>query len=218
MIVLQVLGAILLFLLYFLGALLALLLLLSLFPVKASLAFETEFALTIRYLFLRLPILPAGEEEAQTPDQPKEEPKEKKEPKSGKSGADRIKAAFKREGFAGFLQALGDLIRLACEATAGILRGIRLRRFDLYLSVAGAEDAAAGALRYGQVSAGVYGACAGLFTLMPCEKKGVTVDLDYDSPENRVVFSAELSIRPFWILKEALAMLFKSLRPLKKIL
>lgn len=217
MIVLHILLWILRFLLYFLGAALLLLFLLSLFPVKASLEFETEFALTIRYLFLRLPVLPA-KEEVQEPE-PEEEEKQEEPAEPAKPGVvQRIKAALKREGFAGFLEALGELIRLACGATAGIVRRIKLRRFDLYLSVAGADDAAAGALLYGKVSAGVYGACGGLFTLLSCSKKGVTVDLDYNSRENLVKFSAELSIRPFWAIKEVLALFFKGLRPLKRIL
>lgn len=197
------------------GGLLLLLFLLTLIPARAELRFQGEFALTVKYLFLRIPLLP-GEPEEETE---KEEPQEEKPKEPGKPGIlDRIKAALKREGLGGFLQALGELIKLLCGASAGILKRLRLRRFDLYLCVAGAGDAAAGALLYGKVAAGVYSACGGLFTLLPCKRKGVTVDMDYELWESRVDFSAELSIRPIFVIWEGLRLVLKSMRPLKKIL
>lgn len=196
------------------GGLILLLLLLTLIPVRAELRFQGEFTLVAKYLFLRIPLLPGkpGEET-------EEEPQEEKPEEPGKPSAlDRVKASLKREGLGGFLQALGELIKLLGRASAGILKRLKLRRFDLYLCVAGAGDAAAGAVLYGKVAAGVYSACGGLFTLMPCKRKGVTVDLGYELWESRVDFSAELSIRPIFAIWEGLRLTIKSLKPLKKIL
>lgn len=202
--------------LWIIGGLLLLLLLLTLIPVRAELEFHGEFSLRVKYLFLRIPLFPGKEKEKK---EEEEEAGEKEPEKPGKAGmADRVKAALKREGLGGFLQALGELVKLLGQASAGLLRRLKLRRFDLYLCVAGAGDAAAGAILYGKISAGVYPACGTLFTLLPCEKKGVTVDLDYDRTENQVDFSTELSILPIFAVKEAVWLVFKSLRPLKKIL
>lgn len=200
------------------GGLLLLLLLLSLIPVRAAVRFQEEFSLEVRYLFLRIPILP-GKEEAEP--EPEPEPEEKpEEPEAEKKPGilDRVKAALKREGLVGFLQGLGELIKLLFQAVGGVLKGLRLKRFDLYLCLGGAGDAAAAAILYGQVSGGVYAACGGLFTLMPCKKKGITVDLNYDTEEAKVDFSMELSILPIFALKEGLVLLLKGLRPLRKIL
>lgn len=197
------------------AGLLLLLFLLTLIPVRAQLRFQGEFALTAKYLFLRIPLFPGEPEETEK----EEEPEEEKPKESGKPGIlDRIKAALKREGLGGFLQALGELIKLLEQASAGILKRLKLRRFDLYLCVSGAGDAAAGAQLYGKVAAGVYSACGVLFTLLPCKRKGVTVDLDYGLWESRVDFSAELSILPIFVVWEGLRLVLKSLRPLKKIL
>ena len=193
------------------GGLLLLILLLTLIPLRAQLRFRGEFELTVKYLFIRVPLLEPKEEP--------EEPEEKEEKPKDKPGfIGKIKAALKREGLGGFLQALGELIKLLEQASKGILKRLKLRSFDLYLCVAGAGDAAAGAELYGKVSAGVYPACGVLFTLLPCKRKGVTVDLDYGLWENRVDFSAELSILPFFVVMEGLRLVLKSLRPLKKIL
>lgn len=200
--------------LWVLLGLLALILLLTLIPVRAQLRFQGEFALTVKYLFLSFPLLP-GE-----PKEEAEEPEEEEKPEEpDKSGTvDKVKAALKREGLGGFLQALGELIKLLGQASAGILRRLKLKRFDLYLCVAGAQDPAAGALLYGKISAGVYSACGVLFGLLPRGKRGVTVDLDYGLGENRVDFEAELSIRPFFVLAEGLRLVLKGWRPLKRIL
>lgn len=195
------------------GGLLLLVLLLTLIPVRAELRFKGKFELAVKYLFFRVPLLP-GE-----PKEEPEEPEEKEEKPKDKPGfIGKIKAALKREGLGGFLQALGELIKLLGQASAGILKRLKLRRFDLYLCVAGAGDAAAGAELYGKISAGVYPACGALFTLLPCERKGVTVDLDYELWENLVDFSAEISILPFFVVMEGLRLALKSLKQLKKIL
>lgn len=206
--------------LYILGGLLLLLVLVLLIPVKARLEFQEAFSLDLGFLWFRVPLLPGGEEEALPPrEEEREEEGEEKEEKPETPGLGaRLKAALKREGFQGFLQALGELIGLAGRAGAGVLKKLRLREFDLYLCLAGAENAAASAVLYGRLSAGVYSACGGLFALMPCRRKGVTVDLDYSAEESRVAFSAELSIRPLFVAKELLVFLFKSLRPVRKIL
>lgn len=219
MIVLHILLNIFLVLLCVLGGLLLLLLLLSLFPVRASLDFRTEFSLEVGYLFLKFAVLP-GKEETEEPEK-KEGPKKDKDEKTKKKSpgiVNRGKTALKREGFTGFLQALFELLGLLLRAPVRILKHLKLKRFDLYLLLAGGEDASAAAIRYGQVSAGVYSACGGLFSLLPCKRKGVTVDLDYDAPENLVDFSGEISILPVFVLKEALVLVIKGLRPLKKII
>lgn len=195
------------------GGLLLLIFLLTLIPLRAELRFRGEFELTAKYLFFRIPLLPGKPEEG------KEEPEEEKPKEPGKPGMmDRVRAALKREGLGGFLQALGELIGLLGEASKGILKRLKLRHFDLYLCVAGAEDAAAGAQLYGKICAGVYPACGALFGLLPCKRKGVTVDLDYGLAESRTDFSAELSILPIFAVVQGLRLALKSLRPLKKIL
>ncbi len=202
---------------YILGGLLFLLLLLALLPVRVQVEFRGGFALELRYLFLRIPILP-GEEGPEEEPEPEPEAPEEPRKKEGGGFPARVKAALKREGLAGFLQGLGELARLLEEAVEGVLRGLRLRRFDLYLCLGGAGGAAAAAVRYGQVAAGLYAVCGGLFSLMPCRRKGVTVDLDYGAPADVVAFSAQISIRPAVVAREAVVLFFRGLRPLRKMI
>lgn len=198
--------------LYIIGGVLLFLFLLTLIPLRFQVGFREEFSLVLGYGFLRIPVLPGKEKpEEQKPEPP---PKEEKE---GPSAMDRLKRALKREGFWGFLQALAEFVGEAAKASGRMLRHLKLKQFDLYLQVGGGADAAEGAVRYGQVSAGVYGACGVLFTLLPCKEKGVSVDLDYSTLDNLVDFSANLSLRPLFILKAAVSILWSALPLLKKL-
>lgn len=198
--------------LYIIGGVLLFLFLLMLVPLRFEVAFREEFSLVLGYAFLRIPVLPGKEK----PEEPEPEPPPKGE-KEGPAAADRLKRALKREGFWGFLQSLADFIGEAAKASGRMLRHLQLKKFDLYLCVGGGADAAEGAIRYGQVSAGVYSACGALFTLLPCKKKGLSVDLDYSSLEHVVDFSACLSLRPLFALKAGLAILWHALPLLKKL-
>lgn len=198
--------------LYILGGILAFLFVLLLIPVWAQVSFSEAFQLTIGYGPLRIPIPLEGEEGEEGP-QPQEEPA----PPEKKKGPSCLKRALKREGFWGFLQSLADFVGAAARAAGKLLGHFKLKHFDLYLCLAGAYDAADAAVRYGQLSTGVYGACGLLFSLMPCKKKGVTVDLDYSAAENKVSFEAALSIRPLFVLTAGLRILAAGLPLLRKL-
>lgn len=193
-----------------LGAVLLLFVLLLITPVRLEVKFREEFILTVRYLFLRFRILPGKEGE------PEQQPVPEEEPES-ESGLGKLKAIFQREGFGGFLRSLLEFIELVGKSSKRLLSHVKCRRFDLYLRVAGTGDAAETAVLYGEISAGVYSACGILFGLMPCRKKAVTVDLDYQAGENMVDFWGKVSILPLFALKEGLAVLVKGLPFLKKM-
>lgn len=190
------------------GGILLVLLFLLLCPVRAQIAFREEFALTIRYLFWKVPVLP-GEEKPEEESAPEsaEKPKEEK----GDRLNLQVKAILKRKGFFGFLESFFELVGVLLRGVWKILSHLKLRRFDLYLRVGGREDASAAAVLYGQLAAGVYGACGALFAKMKPKEKGVTVDLDYGEAENLVDFSGELSIRPVFVVGHGLAMLLRAL-------
>lgn len=195
--------------LYVLGGLLLFLLLLTLTPLHAALRFQEEFGLELRYLFFRYKLQP-GQEPKEEPE-PEPEPEKEKPQKAGPDWQGQLKEILRQKGLGGFLQGLGDLLKLLGRTSGRLLRRLKLREFDLYLCLGGSGDAAAAALLYGRVSAGVYGACGGLFHLLPCKAKGLTVDLDYHSDVNMVDFTARLSIRPFFVLQAGLALLFGGL-------
>lgn len=189
----------------FLGILLFLFLL-TLLPLRLEVSFQQEFFLTVRYLFLSFHLLPGKEPEEES----KQEEEAEKEKKTG-SGLDKLRKTLKQHGFNGFLNALFELVKQAASSSKSLLSHLKWRKFDLYLCVAGKEDAAEAALLYGRLSAAVYSACGFLFGLTGCRKKAVTVDLDYQAEENLVDFSAKLSILPLFVIKEGISLLIHSM-------
>lgn len=197
--------------LYYILGLLLFLFFLTWVPVRAVVRFRESFQVELRYLFLRIPLVP-GDEPLE-----EEEEAEGEEPSGEKASlAKRLQSVLREKGLSGFLQGLAELLGLVKKALGGVFRRLRLRRFDLYLCLAGADDPAGAAVRYGQVAAGIYGACGGLFSRMPCRRKGVSIDLNYSAQENIIDFSAEVSIVPLFVIKEAVVLLARGLLQLKK--
>ena len=194
------------------GILLALAALL-LAPVRLELSFREAFSAQVRYLFFRIPLAPGKEEEPPSPQEPS--PPEEAPPKGPGLGK-KLHAMLRREGLRGFLQTLQELAQ-AGKASKSLLKKLRLNRFDLYICLGGEEDAAQGAILYGQVCGAAYSACGALFGLLPCRRKAVSVDLDYHSREHRVDFSAAVSIRVLFLLVEGLILLYKALPFFKKL-
>lgn len=193
---------------WILGGILLLLLILLLCPLRFILGFSEEFSLTVGYLFFHIPVLPGK------PKPEKEEkPKEKKE-KPAKKGGGKLKEILSRKGFFGFLDSLFELVGMALHSVGKILSHLKLKRFDLYLCVAGEPDAAEGAKLYGELCLGVYGVCGELFALVKpkgTKNRRVTVDLDYGRQENLVDFTGELSIAPLFVIGHGLALVFKAI-------
>ncbi len=192
------------------GGVLLFLLALTLLPLRMELGFQTEFSLTLRYLFLSFRLLPGKEKE------PEEEKREEQKKETEKKFD--LKKSLKRQGFFGFLETLFELVEVTVNSVKGVLSHLKLKTFDLYLCLAGAEDAAEAAIQYGQLSGAVYSACGLLFGLTGCKRKAVSVDLDYEAEENRVDCSAKFSILPLFLLKEGISLLIHGLPPVRKLL
>jgi len=183
--------------------------LLTVIPVRVELGFRQEFSLTLRYLFLTFHLLPG---------KGKEQEEEIPEEQETESTFQKIKKILKRQGFSGFLKSLFELVQMVASSSKRLLSHLRLRYFDLYVCLGGAGGAGDAALRYGWASGAVYSACGLLFSLMSCRKKSVSVDLDYQSPEDRVEFSSKVSILPLYVLKEGISLLIKGLPVVRKLM
>lgn len=195
--------------LFVIGGILLLLFLLLCIPVKLKLTFRQEFQWEIHYLFLTF--RPSGEERAE------EEPEEELgEPKKEKLWH-RIKRMLKRKQLSGFLESISELVALLKETGGKLMSHVKLRYFDLYLCVGSMDDAAEAAIFYGKACSVAYSACGILFELLPCKKKFVTVDLDYQAPQYQIDFSAHLSLRPLFGLIYGLGLLLKGAPAIRKL-
>ena len=197
------------------AAVLLLLMLLLLAPLKLDVTFQERFSVQVRFLFFRFPLTQNEEPE-------QEEQPAGKAPKDPKDSSDpglavKLKGLLHREGLRGFLQSLREVAQSVESASKKILKKVRLNKFDLYIWLAGKNDAAEAAILYGQVCGAVYTASGILFGVFPCRKKSVTVDLDYQNEEHQIEFSGTASIRMLYLLVEGLILLYRVLPFFKKL-
>lgn len=183
--------------LWILLGLLAAVFLLLLVPVHAGVRYRETVELTVRWLFLRRTLLP----EPAKPKLEKVPPAGESKPPAPKKNPlrEKLERFREAEGLSGLLRLAGDFLRLTGTSAAKIIRRLRVRDFDLYV-LAGGEDAAAAAILYGQACAVVYPAAEALFTLAKCRHRRVTVDLDYKIKIPAVQLSADVSVRPIFLL------------------
>ena len=184
--------------LWILLGLLAAVFLFLLVPVHAGLRYRETVELTVRWLFLRRTLLP--ELEKPKPEKAPPPAGESKPPAPKKNPLREKLARFREaEGLSGLLRLAGDFLRLTGTSAVKITRRLRVRDFDLYV-LAGGEDAAASAILYGQACAVVYPAAEALFALAKCRRRRVTVDLDYRIKAPAAQLSADVSVRPIFLL------------------
>lgn len=183
--VLKVLGVVLL-------ALLALLLLAMFLPLHLSLRYEGDaFTAEGGVWFLRFRLWPRPPKKEKKKTSQKPEPsKEEKAPKAKKKKPKpQITAAFVRE----MLDSLGWMMRR-------ILAGLHIGEVRLCWPVQG-EDAAATAIRYGQVSAAACGIQAALENILRLEYKEFCILPDFDgSLAGEKHFSCKITARLYIIV------------------
>lgn len=193
------------------GAVFLLLALFLLAPVKLEVSFRGEFTAQVNYLFLRFPLVPGKEPSSQ--EEALESGKEAPPP----SLLTKLRVLLRRQGLRGFLRSLQELAQAVKDASVNLLKRVHLKRLNLYICLAGKEDAASAAIQYGQICGAAYGACGILLGLLPCRNSAVSVDLDYQAEEHHIDFSAAVTIRLLFFVVEGLILLYRALPFFKKL-
>ena len=127
-------------------------------PVKVSLGFDDKIRLSVKYLFIKLDILPASpkpkkEKPEKEPEAEKEAPKEEKPPKEKKPNP--IVEMVKANGYDGMMTVIGNLGKVLGVYGGKLFKSIVFDRLDLNITV-GTGDSAATAIKYGKTCQKVY--------------------------------------------------------------
>ena len=189
-------------------AILFLILLLLASPVSLSVRLEQEWQVVLRYLFLSFRLWPQKEKKEKAETETEEKEKEKDEKKAGKKAL--LLDTLKRRSIPGLLNLLSEAASLAVSVLKRFLSHVHVSKFDLCLTIAGA-DAANVALQYGNACTVVYPAVHALMAACRCSGYGVSVVPDFQKKETEVRFLFRARISLFFIIKEALSALFRFL-------
>ena len=170
-------------------------------PVHLTFAYDEQLHLSVRYLFVKLSILPMKEKKAQDetaegeegkkkkkkkPKKPKKEKKkkEKKKPEqpaqaeTGEKKENAVLSMVKANGFDGMMEVLGNLGRVFARFGDRLLKSVRFDVLQCYVTV-GKGDAAETAIAYGKACQTVYPLFGFLCSNYLVKRYDVAVDVDF---------------------------------------
>ena len=179
--------------------------------------FFDEFKLNIKWLFVKIDILPA-----QKKDKPKKEkaPKEKKEKPSTEDVAPETPTEkkenifvkfYNNQGFDGVIQLLNNVGKALGKLMHSFKKHIVLRELYLWLTVTGGCDAAETALEYGRVCQKVFPVLSFICTNLTVKKYDVEIEPDFLGSKNTAQFAFSVSVRPIFILNALIVLVFRLL-------
>lgn len=181
-------------------------------PFKVSLAYEDKIHLSLKYLFIKLDILPID------PNKPKKEKKAKEEkPKEEKPKDEKLKGEkkpspimemVKANGYDGMMTVIGNLFKVLGIYGGKIFKSIKFDEIDLYIKV-GTGDAASTAIKYGQTCQKVYPVFGFICSNNVVKKYDVSVEPDFLANTSEGELFLDMSITLRKIINATFAMVFR---------
>lgn len=182
-------------------------------PVKVSLAFDDKIHLTVKYLFIKLNILPVDPNKPKKPAKPKKEPEKKAEeemkdeaPKEKKPNP--ILEMVKANGYDGMMLVIKNLGRVLGIYGGKLFKSVVFDEIDLYISV-GTGDAASTAIKYGETCQKVYPVLGFICSNNIVKKYDILVEPDFlaNKTENELFIDLSITIRK--IINATIGMVFR---------
>lgn len=181
-------------------------------PIKVSLSFDNKIHLTVRYLFIKLNILPVDPNKPKKPAKPKKEPQPKEEkpkdetPKEKKPNP--ILEMVKANGYDGMMLVIKNLGRVLGTYGGKLFKSIVFDEIDVYISV-GTGDAASTAIKYGETCQKVYPVFGFICSNNIVKKYDILVEPDFlaNKTENELFIDFSVTVRK--IINATIAMVFR---------
>ena len=181
-------------------------------PVKVSLAFDNKIHVTVRYLFIKLNILPVDPNKPKKPAKPKKEPEPKPEkpedetPKEKKPNP--ILEMVKANGYDGMMLVIKNLGKVLGTYGGKLFKSVVFDEIDIYISV-GTGDAASTAIKYGETCQKVYPVFGFICSNNIVKKYDIRVEPDFlaNKTENELFIDFSITVRK--IINATLAMVFR---------
>lgn len=179
--------------------------------------FFDEFKLNVKWLFLKIDILPAKKK-----DKPKKEktPKEKKEKTEETTPTEETPAEkkenifvkfYNNQGFDGVIQLINNVGKALGKLMHSFKKHIVLRELYLWMTITGGCDAAETALEYGRICQKVFPALSFICTNLTVKKYDVEIEPDFLGQKNTAQFAFSVSVRPIFILNALIVLVLRLL-------
>lgn len=193
-----------------LGGIIAFFILILSIPVHVSMHYGDKIYLTVRYLFVKLNILPLGEKKKkkpkkekpkkEKPEKPKEEPQEKK--------PNPILEMVKANGYDGMMEVLSNFGHILALYGGKLFKSIVFEDIEIYISV-GTGDSAETAIKYGKTCQKVYPLLGFLCSNNLVKKYEASVEPDFLANNSEGEFNFEFYLVIRKIINATLGMVFR---------
>lgn len=197
--------------LYVILSLIALVVVILSIPLHLTVGYDDKIRVSIRYLFVKLDILPLkskqGKEKAPKEPKPEKEKKPKDDTQKEKK-PNPILEMVKANGYDGMMTVLSNLVRILKTYGGKLFKSVVFDEIYLYISVA-TGDAASTAIRYGQTCQKVYPLMGFICSNNIVKKYDIDVDTDFlaNKTQGEFLFDMHICIRK--ILNASIAMVIR---------
>ncbi|HHU84835.1 MAG TPA: hypothetical protein GXZ23_06680 [Clostridiales bacterium] len=193
----------------------------TLFSIKASIAVsykEDLWHADVRWLFLKLSILPYEKKEKKKK-KPKKEPKKEEPPqeekpaeeKPKKKGKNPFKTFYKNKGVDGVVELLSNTVSALGGMFGKILRGFTINELFLDYTVSG-NDAAVCAINYGERCSQIWPLLGYICSCMKVRKYDANIEPDFLADKDTIEFSTKISVRPITLTNAVVILLGKLIK------
>lgn len=179
-------------------------------PLKVALGYDDKISLDIRYLFVKLKILPTDPNKPKKEKAPKEkkpeEPKKEEAPKEKKPNP--IVEMAKANGFDGMMEVLGNLGNVLKIFGGKLLRSIVFNKADINITV-GTGDAASTAMKYGKTCQKIYPIMGFLCSNNVVKHHNINISADFLANDTKGNFYFEMNICLRKIINSAIGLVVR---------
>ena len=171
--------------------------------------FFEEFKLNIKWLFVKIDILPAKKKDKPKKEKPTTEEVVEETPTEKKENI--FVKFYNNQGFDGVVQLINNVGKALGKLMHSFKKHIVLRELYLWMTVTGGCDAAETALEYGRVCQKVFPAMSFICSNITVKKYDVEIEPDFLGSKNKAEFAFSVSVRPIFILNALIVLVFRLL-------
>ena len=180
-------------------------------PLKIDLGYKDKISLSVRYLFIKLNVLPTDPnkpKKEKKPKEPKPEEPKKEETAPKEKKPNPILEMVKANGFDGMMEVLGNLGNVLKIFGGKLLRSIVFNKAEISISV-GTGDAASTAIKYGKICQKVYPVMGFLCSNNVVEHRDINIEADFLANDTKGEFYFEMNICLRKIINSAIGLVVR---------
>ncbi len=204
--------------LYTLLGIILFIILLFLIPVRVTAHYEKTFEMTVQYGPIKIKLFPQ-KDKSKSKKKPKKDKSKKEKPenkkdnkksdKKPKEQKDNIFMTFyKNQGFEAVIQLIADAMGATTGMFGGIFKHFVFRELYLEMKITG-SDAAATAIKYGQISSAVFPAMGYICSKAKVRKYNIDLSPDFLGVKDEAMFHFQFGLFPIFVTNSVISAGFK---------